>query len=78
MTHHHGSRRKHASLEQEIELGVDFGRQVGVSRVEGRLIITEFEDREAPESPGSRAARARICIKRNIHGKCLMWIEAPE
>ncbi|NXY98816.1 hypothetical protein HYE82_31440 [Streptomyces sp. BR123] len=67
-----------ASLEQEIELGIDFGRQVGVSRVEGRRIITEFEDRGTPESPGPRAAHMRLCIERDIHGKRLMWIEAPE
>ncbi|MFD0269891.1 hypothetical protein ACFVGY_25515 [Streptomyces sp. NPDC127106] len=68
-----------ASLEQEIELGVDFSRQVGISRVEDRRIITEFVDREEAEAAaGPRAARMRLCVKRDIHGRCLMWIEAPE
>ncbi|MFD7626427.1 hypothetical protein ACFV7Q_10340 [Streptomyces sp. NPDC059851] len=80
-----GGRYALASLEQETELGIDFSRQVGVSRVEDRRIITEFVDREAPEdAPGPRsdhtprAAHMRLCIERDIHGRCLMWIEAPE
>jgi hypothetical protein len=35
------------SIAQELELGVDLEKELGISRVEGRTIITEFVDRTA-------------------------------
>jgi|SwirhisoilCB2_FD_contig_31_28429973_length_523_multi_2_in_0_out_0_2 hypothetical protein len=61
-----------SSLELENRMKIDFDRQVGVSRIDGNQIITEFQDRDA-------VVRMQLCLKWNFdYSKCLHWIEAPE
>ncbi|WP_258198708.1 hypothetical protein [Streptomyces sp. A244] len=61
-----------SSLALENEMKIDFSRKVGVSRVEGDSIITEFKDRES-------VVRMQLCLKWNFdYSECLHWIEAPE
>ncbi|MEU8990444.1 hypothetical protein AB0C98_29115 [Streptomyces sp. NPDC048558] len=61
-----------ASLDLENRMKIDFDKEVGVSRIEGRRIITEFRDR------GS-VIRMQLCLKWNFdYTKCLHWEEAPE
>ncbi|MFD5228942.1 hypothetical protein ACFWJ5_10435 [Streptomyces qaidamensis] len=61
-----------SSLALENEMKIDFSEKVGVSRVEGDSIITEFKDRKS-------VVRMRLCLKWNFdYSECLHWIEAPE
>ncbi|MFC5661472.1 hypothetical protein ACFP3U_00595 [Kitasatospora misakiensis] len=62
------------SLALEAEMGIDFERQHGVSRVEGDRIVTEFVDRDRP-IPRSVTAGipARICLEEDAQGNCLEW-----
>ncbi|MGI5366757.1 hypothetical protein [Streptomyces iakyrus] len=61
-----------SSLALENEMKIDFSQKVGVSRVEGDSIITEFKDRES-------VVRMQLCLKWNFdYSECLHWIEAPE
>jgi hypothetical protein len=69
------AQRKYAlsSLALEEQMGIDLDRQVGVSRVDGNKIITEFENRDSPRR------RTGICVKWNFdYSECLHWIEAQE
>lgn len=68
------AQRKYAlsSLALEDELGIDFDKKVGVSRVEDGKIITEFVDRES-------VIRMQLCLKWNFdYTRCLHWIEAKK
>ncbi|GAA2380750.1 MULTISPECIES: hypothetical protein [Streptomyces] len=61
-----------SSLALEDEMGIDFDKKVGVSRVEDGKIITEFVDRES-------VIRMQLCLKWNFdYTRCLHWIEAPK
>ncbi|MFF7220885.1 hypothetical protein ACIP4T_22565 [Streptomyces massasporeus] len=61
-----------SSLALENRIGVDFDKEVAVSRVEGRKIITEFKERKS-------VIRMQLCLKWNFdYTECLMWEEAPE
>ncbi|MEU0166055.1 hypothetical protein [Streptomyces iakyrus] len=61
-----------SSLALENEMKIDFSEKVGVSRVEGDSIITEFKDRKS-------VVRMQLCLKWNFdYTECLHWIEAPE
>ncbi|MEU8455885.1 hypothetical protein [Streptomyces griseoaurantiacus] len=62
-----------ADLTLENEMGIDYDRQVGVSRIEDGRIIKRFVDRNDPI-----LARMRLCILQDIHGNCLDWREAEE
>ncbi|MDX3133913.1 hypothetical protein PV367_29955 [Streptomyces europaeiscabiei] len=62
-----------ANLALENEMGIDYDRQVGVSRIEDGRIVRRFVDRDDPI-----LARMRLCLLRDIHGNCLDWMEAPE
>ncbi|WP_030270340.1 hypothetical protein [Streptomyces sp. NRRL B-24484] len=53
----------------ESEMGIDFRRQYGVSRVGNGRIVTEFTDRPEP------VLAARHCDIQDIHGNCLAWGE---
>ncbi|MFE7842463.1 hypothetical protein ACFU53_42315 [Streptomyces sp. NPDC057474] len=68
------AQRKYAlsSLALEEQMKIDFDKQVGVSRIDGNKIITEFVDRDS-------VIRMQLCLKWNFdYSKCLHWIEAPE
>ncbi|GGX76476.1 hypothetical protein [Streptomyces fructofermentans] len=68
------AQRKYAlsSLDLEERMGIDFDQQVGVSKIVGNKIITEFLDRKA-------VIRSQLCLKWNFdYSKCLQWEEAPE
>lgn len=68
------AQRKYAlsSLALEEHMGINFDKQVGVSRIEGNKIITEFMDREP-------VIRMQLCLKWNFdYSKCLHGIEVPE
>ncbi|MFJ5553506.1 hypothetical protein [Streptomyces sp. NPDC093225] len=61
-------------LALEGEMGIDFERQHGVSRVEGDRIVTEFVDRDKPvKRSGTAGIPARICLEEDSHGNCLEW-----
>ncbi|MFJ4282090.1 hypothetical protein [Streptomyces massasporeus] len=61
-----------ASLDLENEMKINFDEKVGVSRIEGGKIITEFKERKS-------VIRARICLKWNFdHTECLHWKELEE
>jgi hypothetical protein len=60
-----------ASLALEIEMGIDFERQRGVSSVEGDRIVTKFVDRGEPIQRSG--IPPRICLEEDEHGNCLEW-----
>ncbi|MBB6417417.1 hypothetical protein [Streptomyces sp. AK010] len=61
-----------SSLALERRRRVDVDKEVAVSRIEGRKIITEFEERKS-------VIRMQLCLKWNFDcTECLMWEEAPE
>ncbi|MFD5743675.1 hypothetical protein ACFXJM_04090 [Streptomyces massasporeus] len=61
-----------SSLALENGIPIDFDKEVAVSRVEGRTIITEFKDRKS-------VIRMQLCLRWNFdYTECLMWEEAPE
>jgi hypothetical protein len=61
-----------SSLALENRIPVDFEKKIGVSRVEGDKIITEFKDRKS-------VVRMQICLKWNFdYTECLNWEEAQE
>ncbi|MFF8939907.1 hypothetical protein ACF08O_35425 [Streptomyces paradoxus] len=61
-----------SSLALENRMKIDFGEKVGVSRVEGDRIVTEFRDRKS-------VVRMRLCLTWNFdYTECLHWEEAPE
>ncbi|MFE1441850.1 hypothetical protein [Streptomyces sp. NPDC058739] len=63
-----------SSLALEAEMGIDFERQYGVSRIEGDRIVTEFVDRDTPIQRSETAGiPPRICLEEDSHGNCLEW-----
>ncbi|MFF8377965.1 hypothetical protein ACF07V_17775 [Streptomyces sp. NPDC015661] len=69
-----------ASLALQRELGVDFARQHGLSRIEDERIITEFRER-MPEPTEPAVLRARICVLYRLVGQdleCVDWVDAKE
>ncbi|MFD9933160.1 hypothetical protein ACFWZ6_08510 [Streptomyces massasporeus] len=61
-----------ASLDLENEMKINFDEKVGVSRIEGDKIITEFKDRES-------VIRMQICLKWNFdYTECLHWRDVEE
>ncbi|MEU5417472.1 hypothetical protein [Streptomyces clavifer] len=67
---HPGAARRYAitKLSIEAEMGIDLNEQHGVSRVEGKRIITEFVDRN-PVEPKLR------CAREDFFGNCIEWRE---
>ncbi|MEU3823387.1 hypothetical protein AB0E74_27795 [Streptomyces sp. NPDC030392] len=65
------------SLALEVQMGIDFERQFGISRVEGDRIITEFVDRAEPIRRSAARSEAgippRICLEQDESGFCLDW-----
>lgn len=69
------AQRKYAlsSLALEEQMEIDLDKQVGVSRIDGNKIITEFVNRD------SLIQRMRICVKWNFdYSECLHWMEAKK
>ncbi|MFJ7158860.1 hypothetical protein ACIQUQ_28505 [Streptomyces sp. NPDC101118] len=65
-----------ASLALERELGIDYTRRHGRSRIEGERIITEFVARSDSPEPDSSTGG---CLKRGWrHGElvCIEWATA--
>ncbi|MFJ5727652.1 hypothetical protein [Streptomyces paradoxus] len=61
-----------SSLALENQMKIDFSEKVGVSRIEGDSIVTEFKERKS-------VVRARICLKWNFdYTECLHWEELLE
>ncbi|MFD5377525.1 hypothetical protein ACFWJE_24395 [Streptomyces griseoincarnatus] len=63
-----------ASLALEEQLGIDYGRQHAVSRIEDGRIVTEFHDRET----GPQVIRASACIKWELRGQNLVCVDWHE
>jgi hypothetical protein len=59
-----------ASLALETQMGIDFDRERGISRVEGRRIITEFVDRDKPTP---RRDDGLTCLAYYDDGTCKLW-----
>jgi hypothetical protein len=57
-----------ASLALPIEMGIDFHKQIGVSRCEDGRILIEFQDRDEDSM-----LRMRHCDIRSINGECQAW-----
>jgi len=49
-------------------MGVDFDKQIGISRIEGNQIITEFQDID-----GGSIQVAHNCTVTDQFGHCIGW-----